>query len=333
MPAAKTKALIRVLAELKVIPISPKWVSTRDIHNHLTSTGIEVTKRTVERDLMEMTEIFGLTFGDSPEGYKWSFAYNSPHQFIPALSQDEALSLKMVEEYLQLLLPSQTFEKLTALFKKSDEVLKQSEALSRWPNLIKAIPQTLTFTPITLNQDVIDNIYTALLNQQYLTIKYHKKDKSYKIKPVGIVVRDQKLVLVCQYDGFDNYRNLLVHRIQEAIVTRQEFESNFNLQEYIDKQAVAVSLSSQKIKLVMEVKGYVKELLCESTLSTTQKITPIDNIWSRVEAELPYNLELENWLQSQIQHIKICEPEVIREKIIKKLNDALSLNTSSIKPL
>jgi predicted DNA-binding transcriptional regulator YafY len=333
MPAAKTKALIRILAELQVIPIYPKWVSSRDIHNHLTSTGIEVTKRTVERDLMELTEIFGLTFGDSPEGYKWSFAYDSPHQFIPALSQDEALSLKMVEEYLHQLLPSQTFEKLTALFKKSDEVLKQSEALSRWPNLIKAIPQALTFTPITLNKEVIDNVYTALLNQQYLTIKYHKKDKSYKIKPVGILVRDQKLVLVCQYDGFDNYRNLLVHRIQEAIVTSQEFETNFNLQEYIDNQAVAVSLSSKKIKLVMEVKGYVKELLCESTLSTTQKIIPIDHIWSRVEVEIPYNLELENWLQSQIQHIKILEPEVIREKVIKKLNDALSLNTSSIKPL
>lgn len=326
MPAEKTKALIRILAELKVIPVSPKWVSTKDIHNHLTSIGIEVTPRTIQRDLMELTEIFGLTFGDSPEGYKWSFAYDSPHQFIPALSQDEALSLKMVQEYLEKFLPSQTFEKLTALFKKSDDVLQKSSSYDRWPNLVKAIPPSLAFTPIPVNQEIIDNIYTALLNQQHLTIKYHKKNKCYKVKPVGVIVRDQKLVLVCQYEGFDNFRNLLIHRIQEADIIDEKFELNFNLQVYIDKQALAVSLSKDDIHLEFEAKDYVKDLLSDNELAPSQKVTNISNDWVNVEVTLPHTVELENWLQSQLQNIKIIAPLALKERVLKKVKASLALN-------
>lgn len=327
MPAAKTKALVRILSELKVIPIYPKWVLTRDIHSHLTSAGIKVTRRTVERDLIELTEIFGLTFCDSPEGYKWSFSHDSPHQFIPALSKDEALSLKMVQEYLQNFLPSQTFEKLTALFKKSDEILKQDNSLALWPNLIKAIPQSLSFTPITLKQEIVDNIYTALLNKQYLTVRYYNKNRHYKIKPLSVLIRDQKLVLICQYDGFDDCRNLLIHRIHEATLLDEKFRSDFNLQRYIDNQTMAVSLSNKKITLVIEVKGYVKELLSESLLADKQKATSIDKHWTRVEVVTPYTVELENWLQSQIQHIKIVEPARLRDRVKANLIAALKLNS------
>jgi len=326
MPAPKTKALIRILNMLKVIPVHPKWLLTKDIHSHLQDLGIAITKRTVERDLMELTDVFGLTFGDSPEGYKWSFAYNSPHQFIPAISIDEALSLKMVQTHLQNFLPSQTFEKLSALFKKSDQVLNQHESLAQWPYLIKEVPTSLSFKPINVNKEIIDNIYSSLLNRENLEIRYHKKDKSYRVKPVGMLIRDCKLVLVCQYDGFENFRNLLVHRIHEAVVINKKHNVTIDLQSYIDQQTVAVALSKENIRLIMNVKSYVRNLLSESTLTDTQKITPLDDIWARVEVEVPHNLELENWIQSQIQHIKIIEPVILKNKIINKLKGAIALN-------
>ncbi|MFS1424372.1 helix-turn-helix transcriptional regulator [Shewanella sp. 10N.286.48.B5] len=327
MPASKTKALIRILTMLKIIPVAPKWILTKDIHRHLCDQPeMEVTRRTVERDLMELTNIFGLTFGDSPEGYKWSFSYDSPYQFIPSIGIEEALSLKMVQTHLHNFLPSQTFEKLSALFIKSDHILRQKSSLAQWPNLIKEIPSSLSFKPINVDQVVINNIYTALLEQKCLEIRYHKKNKFYRIKPVGILVRDCKLVLVCQYEGYENLRNLLVHRIHEAIVTNEKHQLSIDLQSYINKQAVAVSLSKKNIKLVIEVKGYVKGLLTENTLTESQKLTHLNDTWARVQADVPYNLELENWLQSQIQHIKIIAPISIKERIIKKLNEAIVIN-------
>ena len=326
MPAKNIKTLHRTLEMLKVIPVYPKFVHSKDVCAHLESIDAGVHKRTVERDLMALTNILGLTFGESPDGYKWSFSFDSPHQFIPALSADEALSLKLVQQHLQQFLPSATFEKLNALFKKSDDVLKRQPETNDWPNLIHAMPPALTPTPNNIDQTIIDNVYDALMHKRCLQIKYANKDKTYKVKPFGVVIRDKKLVLVCQYDGFSNVRNLLVHRIKSAEVLTEQFTEQFNMAKYVDEQATAVLLSKDKISVEFHAKGYVKTLLQESVIDESQRLEEIDDNWFKVTMTVMHTVELENWLLSQLQNIKIIRPTNLKERVIKKARDGLLLN-------
>ncbi|MDO6718681.1 hypothetical protein Q4575_04675 [Psychrosphaera sp. 1_MG-2023] len=98
MPARKVKALTRTLEMLKVVPVSPKALTKKEIHNQLLAYDPDITIRTVQRDLMGLTDVMGLSFFDSPDGYLWQFAFDSPNQFIPAITKEEALSLKLVQK-------------------------------------------------------------------------------------------------------------------------------------------------------------------------------------------------------------------------------------------
>ncbi len=326
MPARKIKSLTRVLAMLKCIPVSPKFLTTTQIHAHLKLIDPDISIRTVQRDLMELTSIMGLEFGESPEGYKWSFAFDSPNQFIPAISKEEALTLKLVQQHLQAYLPSYVFQRLTALFKKSEQVLKNHPETENWSNLVRPMPQALPFMPLEINQEHIDVIYQALMEKSWLSIKYGAKDKYYKIKPLGVIIRESKLVLVCQYEGFDNIRNILIHRIKSAERLSETFSSSFSLTKYINKQAAAVLLNKEKIDLEFEAKGYVKQLLSESLLDESQVITTISNDWINVKLTIPHTVELENWLLSQLHNIRLLAPTTIKQRVLTKVKQALAIN-------
>lgn len=326
MPAKATTTLHRILEMLKVIPVYPRFVLSKDVCNHLTSIGAGVSKRTVERDLMSLTEVLGLTFGDSPEGYKWSFAYDSPYQFIPAISSEEALSLKLVQQHLKMFLPSATFEKLNALFKKSDDVLKRDNDTQQWPSLVQTMPPSFTPIPNEINQTIIDNVYTALMQKRLLEIAYANKPKTYTIKPLGVVIRDKKLVLVCKFGGFDDVRNILVHRIDNSSLLDERFSDHIDMDKYVSNQATAVLLSKQKIDVELHVKSYVKQLLQESSLDDSQRSEDLDDTWLKVTMSVMHTVELENWLLSQLQNIKIVGPAVLKERVLKKALDGLAMN-------
>ena len=325
MPARKVKSLTRTLAMLKCIPVAPKFLTTNQIHRHLLSIDPDVSLRTVQRDLIELSDIMGLTFGESPEGYKWSFAFDSPNQFIPAISREEALSLKLVKEHLKLYLPSHVYNRLTALFKKSDDVLKKSSETKDWLNLVQPMPQALSFKPTNVKQEFIDSIYQGLLTKSWLKIQYDTKNKTYKIKPLGVIIRDSKLVLVCQYDGFDNMRNLLVHRLKSVEILSQTYQSDFSLKAYIANQAAGVLLKQEKIELTFEAKGYVKNLN-DSELNESQEVSLLSDGWVSVKVSVPHTVELENWILSQLHEIRLLGPDFIKQRVLDKAKQGLELN-------
>ena len=79
MPNAPSHDTItRLWALMQHIPTKPPGVSTRELVERLESEGISVTKRTIERDLQELSRHFGLTCNDkgTPFGWYWMIEAN-----------------------------------------------------------------------------------------------------------------------------------------------------------------------------------------------------------------------------------------------------------------
>ncbi|MGZ8967548.1 MAG: hypothetical protein ACXW1C_06525, partial [Gallionella sp.] len=97
---------------LHKIPRSPQKITARDLHESLMAEGFDVGKRTIERDLHSLSELFPLVLDDRDRPYGWSWLKDAPLFSLPGLSNAEALTLAMVEQHLNSLLPSSTLQQL-----------------------------------------------------------------------------------------------------------------------------------------------------------------------------------------------------------------------------
>ena len=94
----------RLIKTLRLIPRPPRKTEASEIRRRLETDGFAVTLRTVQRDLNHLAVHFPIR-GDAnkPQGWCWS----GDPILIPVLDPQSALTLKLVEQFLQPLLPSE----------------------------------------------------------------------------------------------------------------------------------------------------------------------------------------------------------------------------------
>lgn len=98
--------------------LNGQYVSTTEIKIHLESLGIETELRTIQRDLIMLQGVFPLECRrDSvPHSWRWQRLADSP---IKGLDLSQALTLRLVEEQLQDVMPARLLQELQPLFEKA----------------------------------------------------------------------------------------------------------------------------------------------------------------------------------------------------------------------
>lgn len=324
MPAAKKDALLRILSMMQLIPIYPKWITAKSLHTKLTDNDFEVSRRTIERDLNTFSTLMGLVSVESPEGNKWSYGQQAEFNYLPAVSPEEAVSLKLVQKHLNQHIPPHLFNALSALFAKSDRVLKGNNTYKTWLDKVAVVPPGIAIKPHNISPEITETLYRGLLENKKVSICYKTSKHASIVKLLGLIVRDNKLVFACQYEGYADTRLILAHRVSSATLLDDTYHNDFNLIEYIDQGEVSSALSSGAVTLELEVKGYVLKLLTESSIGNKQQLTEIDKTWSKFSVELPHSKELEHWLQAHIQDLRIIGPEKVKTRVYEALRQGLS---------
>ncbi|MBH0002826.1 MULTISPECIES: helix-turn-helix transcriptional regulator [Pseudoalteromonas] len=331
MPTAKGKTLPRIINMMQLIPITPRWTTAKILQLGLENRGFTVTKRTVERDLVEVADLFGLVSSDSPDGYKWSYSRKRSDIFLPSISAEEALSLQLVEQHLEDYFPKEVFSQLNAIFKKSKDTLVRSKSLHSWPSKIANLPHVLAFKPLNINTEIKSLITQGILEQRKLEITYGNSDSIHLISPIGMVVRDTKLVLICYFYDYEEPRHLLFHRVNSAKLLNETFDTDFDTSKYIQTGAVGILVNAELIDVKLTVKGYAKELFQESVINVSQKVSDekafansiTQDDWIDISIQLPHTLELENWLMGLSDQIIVKAPKQLKSRVIRRMIKSL----------
>lgn len=82
----------------------------------LASQGFEVTARTLQRDLQEISRIFPLTVDEREKPFGWSWKRNARSFDLPGLTVAEALTWAIAEQHLKNLLPVSVMDLLQPHF-------------------------------------------------------------------------------------------------------------------------------------------------------------------------------------------------------------------------
>lgn len=325
----------RLLRMLDLIPIYPRKLTVSEIHKKLCTDGFEVSKRTVERDLIQLSESFGI-FNDEdlmPRGWCWQ--KDSPRLNLPALTPEEALTFKLAESHLSGLMPTSIANNLKPYILEAEKVLQRPQlykGYSNWLSNVQVVHPWQPLIPPEINEATLSSVHLAIFDQKQLDLIYQsRKDphgNSRTVNPLGLVIRGHITYLVCTIEPFTDVRLLAAHRIHSATVldVASKRPNDFKLDDYVQSGAFGFSSQSDtKIKLHLKMSRGAAMHLIESPLSTDQKTCDVDEQHIELKASVANTMQLKWWILGLGSNVEVISPPSLREEISHEISEAIKL--------
>ena len=312
-----SETALRQIHMLQLIPREPRKISAPDLLTSLSGAGFaEVSLRTVQRDLIALSPYFPIVSDEREKPFGWSWKKDAPAFGLPALDPQTALTLKLAEEYLNLELPTATFDHLSPYFKAADHVLTEfGGKLAAWPDKVRVLPRGQPLLPPVIDPDVQRIVYQALMENRRAEVVYRKpaevKEQTFEISPLGIVVRNQIVYVVCAIGekALTPYQ-LVLHRMKKALLLdkpAREIEG-FSLDGYIQKGGFGLP-TGRKVRLEAIFTHFAGRHLLETALSEDQESEILPDGRIRITASVMETEELKMWLRGFGDGVEIISME------------------------
>lgn len=324
-------SLMRQWAMLRAIPRHPRRIDAPTIHGQLRDLGMVVSLRTVQRDLNALAQTFPLDFDESkPQG--WCWRPGAGQLEIPSMDAHAALTFNLVEDYMQNLLPRSTLSHMAPWFDAAQGVaISQVSTVTKWRDKLRVIPHTLNKVPASIDSEIQATIYNGLLAEKQLQVTYRaittgKEAKSYPVHPLGLVVMEQVVYLVCTVKDYQDARFLALHRIDaaELLEANSARPASFDIDEFILRE-FGIRLGEEPINLVLRVRGVLAKYLAETPVTADQTLTPIDDAWTRIKVKVQDTIQLRTWLRSLGPDAIVDSPEFIRNQLENEWRELVTL--------
>jgi predicted DNA-binding transcriptional regulator YafY len=333
-----TDTLLRHLTMLRQLPRSGSGISVKEISEALEAEGFFPSKRTIERDLNELSTILALECNDKSKPHGWRWKHNADTTLAKP-STAEALAFSLVDSYLKPLLPRPLFKHLDSYIESSRKVLNghnKSTKAAKWTQKIRVIHPTLNMIPAHINERNLTHIQEALLNDWQLDIIYQSlvanEEKNLVIHPLALVQRGSTSYIVATAFHYSDIRIFAINRIKKAKPLEDKKAirpDNFDIDAYIKEGNFNFSEGKPTtIKLKLDVKGPTVHLLKESPLADDMTLKITSDLGAKqptavIEATVHDSWQLNWWLLSQVATVTVLQPASLRKKIVAQLEDAM----------
>jgi len=287
---------------LKRIPKQRK-VTAKEIQEQLQSSGIERSLRTIQRNLDMLSQSFDIEKDETnkPYGYRW--ISNNASLALASLSPQEAVLLNLAHDYLSNLLSPSIMKSLGGVFSEAKYQLYPDPSNTKeraWLKKVRVVSEGVSLLAPSIDASVFENISEALYHDRLLSIDYYnsaQQQKAAQVMPLGLAQQGKRLYLVCRFDGYDNERNIAVHRVLNARVSSFTFKRpiDFKLSEYDANGRFGFS-DDKKCLLQFCINKDAGFHLTETPLAIGQKIVEKENHY-QVSAVVADSLWLARWIK------------------------------------
>ncbi len=285
-----------------------KWLGTREIQETLQREGIDISLRTIQRDLNQISQRFPIENNKAvPQGWRWQS--DAPIQSLPHMTSSQAVTFMMVEEHLKHLLPPSLVEEMNPWFDLARRNLSTHNNVRQWINRVRIVPATQPLIPPTVERDAQQAIYEGLLQDKQIECSYrsrgaHGEDRQYTLNPLALVQKGPIIYLICTRHDKSDVQTFALHRFKSAKVLelRAMHPVDFEIDEYIDSGALGFRVDFNQPTRNIDLKLYMQEAdalyFSESQLSKEQTIEKISEDLYKVSATVPFTSQLIWWLRS-----------------------------------
>lgn len=328
-----------------------KWLGTRQLQEQLQREGIDISIRTIQRDLNQIASRFPIESNkETPQGWRWQ--EDAPIQSLPHMNSSQAVTFMMVEDHLKHLLPPSLLDEMRPWFDLARRSLSsEHNNVRQWINRVRIVPATQPLIPPTVDGEAQQSIYEALLQDRQLRVTYqarahHGEDTVYTLNPLALVQRGAIIYLICTRHDRPDVRQFALHRFSYATVleTRSMHPVDFNIDEYLASGALGFTSHNQQsvepifIELLFNAKA--GQSFFESRLSEDQTVEKLETGEVRVTATVPLTAQLVWWLRAYGNLLIDIKPQFLSDQVHEVVYtaennlevDAMSNNISASHP-
>jgi predicted DNA-binding transcriptional regulator YafY len=326
----KKSTLIRQWEMLKLLPTGSggPWMKASEIASRLENNVHEISVRTVQRDLKELSAIFPIELNDkNPRDYGWRWMKGA-HVDIPGLNISEALAMRLVETHLKQLMPSSMLDALQGVFSQAKSRLEQVSKPSEWLAKVKVVQPNQPLIPPKIDEASQDAIYKALLENRRITASYcppwMEEAKEYVLNPLGLIMRGPVSYLVATAWDYEDPRLYAMHRFGKAEILDEEcrIPEGFDLEREIASGFADFAGGGAPIHLEFLCEESSAAYLEETPLSEDQEMAEAEEGWVRINATVNATWQLRWWLLSKGASIEVLCPDNLRKEIAEELQEA-----------
>ncbi|HBF52233.1 MAG TPA: WYL domain-containing protein [Massilia sp.] len=322
--ATNQQSLLRQWHMLRMVPRAPAKISASELYARLCASDFTVAKRTIERDLQELSAVFPIVVDKRDRPYGWSWLREASSFDLPGLTVPEALTLALVEQHLRLHLPPATVDALRPHFQSAARTLSTVEdsAPSRaWLNKVRSVAPHQPLLSPRMDAECQRLVYLALMQDRQLKLHYHKRDADLPtvyaaVHPLAVVQRGGLVYLVCMFSDYDDVRTLALHRVRQAEVLYEPCRRklDFDIDAYIASGQFGV-IAGAPIGLRAVFQRAAGEHLYETPISADQVLTAGTDGCLHLSATVPNTRELVWWLLGFGDGVVVNEPAGLRQEI------------------
>ena len=325
----KKSTLIRQWEMMRLLP-STYWMRASEMVTRLKEAGHDVTLRTVQRDLHELSLIFPIRLNrKNPKEYGWKWMKDA-HLEIPGMSLPEALALRMVEMHLKQMLPSGMLNSLQGVFGHAKTVIEKDAIRSErspkeWLKKVKVVQPNQSLLPPQIDEAAQEAIYNALLKNRRISATYRpigkEEFREYELNPLGLIMRGPVSYLVATAWDYENPLLYAMHRFGKAELLEEEarIPQGFDLEKQISSGFADFSEGGANLVLEILCQDAKASYLAETPLSSDQTLEPYSEGWKKLTATVNDTWQLRWWLLSQGSEIIVLSPQEIRSRIAEDL--------------
>ena len=314
---------------LRLIPREPRSCTTTELHSLVEREGYTVTKRSIERNLLQLERDYGFRCETRGKANHWFWPADAKVD-IHGLDPASALVLCMAQDALHGLLPHAALDLLKPYFENATRVLaaQPGNLLANWRNKVQVIRRGPALGVPKINEAVARVVYDALLTGRQLKLHYAarggQRAKETILHPQGLVLRDGLFYLVATaWDYTDPYHYAL-HRMSKAGLLEDPARpaGQVRLTEYLENtQAFSYPTGLGLIKLRLAVDTATAAHLAERPLGKDQVLKQVLEGHHRVSATVTDSAELRWWILGLGSAVEVLGPPELRTAIRQEVQN------------
>lgn len=313
------KQIERQMHILSVLSESKEGFTVNEIHDNMKKLGIDVSKKTIQRDIDDISRHF-FVYEEKNEAGEICYKADKYNIGNVAFTVPELISIYFLKEILKpysVLDVGKTAQDMLENMLKNVPPVNQSyiDSLS---DFLKVNPSEAVLEKC-INESYLRTIREAIEKNRRLRIEYfsfnNNEMTNRKIDPYYLEIREGCYHLICYCHLRKEIRDFRVSRMKNVEILNETFKRPENFYEEYNKNRFEKMIGDEEItmKIVFEGQGarYVKEY----EAYRADKITNLDGDKILFEKKTTYTPDILQWVLKFGADAEVLEPDSLQFEV------------------